>query len=150
MKEMPHPESGLPPDPLRMMGQPPVWAPRNEAGCTLQALVASRCRECGFHNFPASGLCPSCLSLAVQAVPLSGEGTLYSFTTVRRNKQSAYAGYVDLPEQIRIFALLAGFTGDAPPLCDLPVRIRWLPAEESAAQPSAQKFVFERARAQEA
>jgi scaffold protein (connect acetoacetyl-CoA thiolase and HMG-CoA synthase) len=46
-------------------------------------LVAKKCRNCGFVNFPPKGVCPSCgKRAAFDEIVLSGRGTVYSFATI--------------------------------------------------------------------
>ncbi|ARP80433.1 hypothetical protein CAL12_06020 [Bordetella genomosp. 8] len=86
-------------------------------------LLATLCDECGYHTFPPSTVCPRCMSLAVRPLRLNAEGRLYSYTTMRHGAGITYAGYVDFPENIRVFGHLGGYTEDTPPVCDSPVRV---------------------------
>jgi uncharacterized OB-fold protein len=86
-------------------------------------LLATECDDCGYHTFPPSTVCPRCMSLKVRPLRLQAQGTLYSYTTIRHADGTTYAGYVDFPEQLRIFGHLGGYTADAPPTCDSPVRL---------------------------
>ncbi|MBI2876281.1 MAG: Zn-ribbon domain-containing OB-fold protein [Candidatus Tectomicrobia bacterium] len=75
-------------------------------------LIGSRCRACGRSFFPRRSLCPSCQTEeALEEVPLSTEGVLYSYCVIYtppEGFEAPYAlGYVDLPEDLRIFAPLA-------------------------------------------
>jgi uncharacterized OB-fold protein len=47
-------------------------------------LVAPRCGSCGRFRMPPTPLCPHCHSQALEWPQLSGAGTIYSFTIVRR------------------------------------------------------------------
>lgn len=72
-------------------------------------LIGSLCERCQEHFFPKRAICPNCLSQeALQEVPLSTRGTLYTYSVVRAAPQGFEApyvvGYVDLPEGIRLFA----------------------------------------------
>jgi hypothetical protein len=74
-------------------------------------LVGARCSRCGRHFFPKREICPSCFDQGeMAAVALEGRGKLATFTVVRRslgNKKLPYAlGYIDIPENIRIFSSL--------------------------------------------
>ncbi len=82
-------------------------------------IVGTHCPACGYFNFPPSRVCAQCMALEVEARPLSRRGRLYSHTTMRRGDKTLYVGYVDLPEQIRVLAMLEGF--EAPPVCDVAV-----------------------------
>ncbi len=54
----------------------PFWAAARE-----QRLVMQRCSACGRWRFPPRPMCPACRSLAVEWVPVSGKGTIWSFIT---------------------------------------------------------------------
>jgi uncharacterized OB-fold protein len=80
-------------------------------------LLGSRCRACGSFFFPQQALCMECLAEgSLQEHPLSGRGTLYSFTVVERESLAPkgftvpYAyGYVDLPEGVRVLSKILGW-----------------------------------------
>lgn len=78
-------------------------------------LKAYRCRKCGQLDFPKLQRCPGCWGDSFEMQPLSRTGTLYSVTDVyigQPGMQIPYTfGYVDLPEELRIFAQLEGETG---------------------------------------
>ena len=86
-------------------------------------LVGSECKACDFHTFPPTTVCPSCMGLDLATLLLSTVGKLYSFTTIRYNKAETYGGYVDFPENVRVFGHLHGFSAEAPPRCDMSVTI---------------------------
>jgi len=74
-------------------------------------LVAGQCSNCGKTFFPKKEICPSCFDKGeVREIPLSQRGKLATFTIVRRSlgaKKLPYAmGYIETPENLRIFALL--------------------------------------------
>jgi len=47
-------------------------------------LTAPRCADCGAYRMPPTPFCPECLSQALDWPALSGLGTVFSFTVVRR------------------------------------------------------------------
>jgi uncharacterized protein len=47
-------------------------------------LVASRCGKCRKFRMPPTPFCPACNSQNIDWVPLSGKGTVYSYTTIYR------------------------------------------------------------------
>lgn len=47
-------------------------------------LVAPKCRACGQFRMPPTPFCPNCRSQQIEWVPLSGRGTVYSYTVVTR------------------------------------------------------------------
>jgi uncharacterized OB-fold protein len=59
-------------------------------------LLGSRCSGCNALTFPQQNSCPRCSSLAVEAVPLSRRGTLWTWTTQDfLPKSPPYAGPED-------------------------------------------------------
>jgi uncharacterized protein len=82
------------------------------------ALTGGRCRACGTLRFPALDVCPSCQSADCEEIPLSTEGSVFTFTIVHMAPpgylgETPYAyGVVELPEGLRITTtLLAGDLG---------------------------------------
>jgi len=80
-------------------------------------LIGSRCGACNAVSFPRRSLCPCCLEREnVAETRLGREGTLYSFSI----NQMAPAGFtapyvtgkVDLPEKVRVFAVITGVEPD--------------------------------------
>ncbi len=58
-------------------------------------LVVQRCRDCGCWNHPPRPACDACLSQKLAFEPVSGRGTIYSFTVMH---QPSVAGFEeDLP-----------------------------------------------------
>jgi uncharacterized OB-fold protein len=57
----------------------PFWEAARE-----HRLVAARCADCGAFRMPATPFCPGCLSQAIDWTELSGLGTVFSYTVVRR------------------------------------------------------------------
>jgi uncharacterized protein len=50
-----------------------------------------RCDSCGEHRFPPNNLCPVCHSLGYEWVAVSGTGTIFSYTVVRRAPNDEWA-----------------------------------------------------------
>lgn len=77
-------------------------------------LIGSRCRQCGKIDFPKKSQCFECmLEDTIEEILLSREGKIYVSTILRWPKlapqghEVPYAfGYVDLPEKVRVMALL--------------------------------------------
>lgn len=57
----------------------PFWEAARE-----HRLVVARCASCGTHRMPPTPFCPACRSTALDWTEVSGRGTLYSFTIVRK------------------------------------------------------------------
>lgn len=77
-------------------------------------LKGYRCQKCGQLDFPKLSPCPSCWGTEFEVVPLSRKGKLYSYADIyvgQPGLETPYViGYIDLPENIRIFAMLEGET----------------------------------------
>ncbi len=73
-------------------------------------LLGYLCQKCGKTWFPKAVPCPECWSEDIIQIPLSRVGKLYSYSTVhvgQKGIQTPYViGYVDLPENVRVFAQL--------------------------------------------
>lgn len=94
-------------------------------------LKGYRCQACGQLDFPKLSPCPNCWGEQFETVPLSRRGKLYSFSdnyVGQAGMKTPYSfGYVDLPEDLRIFAQLEGEPGtfscdEEVELCVGPVR----------------------------
>ena len=74
------------------------------------SLVGSRCPACGRTYFPTKLVCPSCFNAELEKVPLSGKGTLHTFTRSHMGPAGIPTpftiGFIDLPEGIKLFSLL--------------------------------------------
>ena len=68
-----------------------------------QRLVVQRCRECGYFNHPPRPACDACQSQQLQFEPVSGQGTIYSFTVMH---QPNIAGFEDQIPYINILVEL--------------------------------------------
>ncbi len=69
-------------------------------------LAVLRCEACGWHAHPSPDRCPRCGARALLPARLSGRGTVYSFTIVRRAFHPGFAddlpyvlALIELPEQ---------------------------------------------------
>lgn len=74
-------------------------------------LVFQKCKKCGKLRWPASYLCPSCLSEEVEEVELKGTGTIYSIVKFHKpfhpsiaDKVPYLTAEIDLDEGVRIIA----------------------------------------------
>lgn len=88
--------------------------PGSITGAEDPTLIGSECRECGNVTFPKRSFCPECLSENVAETELSREGSLVSYTVVHAGGQvgfeTPYAfGFVELPEDVRLYSLLTGW-----------------------------------------
>lgn len=94
----------------------PFWAAAAEGRLTFQ-----RCDDCGFVRWPASGVCPECLSRRATWVAVEGTGTIWSHVVYHRayaadlKPDVPYAvGLVQLDCGVRLVSRLVGFDPGAP------------------------------------
>ena len=66
-------------------------------------LEVQRCACCGSWRFPPTIACPSCQSEDLVPTPVSGRGSVYSFTVVRQAFDPAYAA--ELPYVVALVEL---------------------------------------------
>jgi benzoylsuccinyl-CoA thiolase BbsA subunit len=75
-------------------------------------LKGYRCQKCGQLDFPKPDPCHACWGQEFEVVPLSRRGTLYSYADIyigQPGLPTPYViGYIDMPENLRIFAMLEG------------------------------------------
>jgi len=98
-------------------------------GLRRHELVILRCGDSRTFVHPPQASCPRCLSLDVAPEPVSGRGTVYSFTVANREfapgiKPPYVVGLVDLEEQesLRVVTNLVNVTiGDV--RIGMPVRV---------------------------
>jgi uncharacterized protein len=84
----------------------PFWE-----GLQRQEFLAPRCNSCGDYNWTPYPACRSCLSTDQRWVPLSGRGTVYSFSVVYRDSAEYdvphVLAYVELEERPRTMMVLS-------------------------------------------
>lgn len=98
-------------------------------GCRAHELRFQKCKHCGKVRWPASYVCPECLSEAYEQTVLPNQGTLYSFVVMYKpfhpslqEKVPYVIGAVDLEEDVRISVNM--FDVDPDSLhCGMPVDI---------------------------
>ncbi len=101
-------------------------------------LVGSECGDCNKNVFPPTAVCPECMSENLAPIKLSAEGKLYSWSVVHAAPKGwnlpFIAAYVDLPEEVRVFAHIVDVDPDSLEM-EMPVvaRIAALGTEESGA-----------------
>jgi len=101
-------------------------------------LVGSECDDCNKRLFPPSDVCPECMSENLSPIKLSAEGTLYSWSVVHAAPKGwglpFVAAYVDLPEEVRVFAHIVDADPDILEM-EMPVKaqIAILGSDESGA-----------------
>ena len=76
-------------------------------------LIGSRCRNCQEVMFPQRAICLNCFGKDLEQVVLSSRGKLFTYNINHQGPKefpTPYAsGYIDLPEGVRIYSLLAGW-----------------------------------------
>ncbi len=77
-------------------------------GTRAARLIGTKCAACGTCVFPPVAVCPECMSEELERHALSATGSLYSWSVVHAAPKGwrlpYIAGYVDLPEEVRVFA----------------------------------------------
>ena len=103
----------LPPEPIPDADSAPFWDALREGILTYQS-----CANCGHAQLYFRAMCKTCWSRALEVVPASGLGTVYSFTIVHQAGHAGLAGdvpytlgLVDLDEGPRLLARLAPEAG---------------------------------------
>lgn len=69
-------------------------------------LRIQRCGDCEGYVFYPRSVCPHCLSANLEWTPVSGRGTVYSYTVVRQAASKRFAG--DVPYIFAIVELAEG------------------------------------------
>jgi uncharacterized protein len=98
-----------------------------------------RCGQCGYWIHPPTPRCPNCLSDDVAPAPVSGRGTVYTYTVNERE----WAPGVEVPYVIAIVALdeqsdlrlMTNIVGCAPETVEIgmPVHVEFRPLGEAYA-----------------
>jgi uncharacterized OB-fold protein len=94
------------------------------------ALTGIRCTACGALAIPPKELCPACGARSWQSVPLSGEGTIASYTVIRvaprgHVDEAPYAiGAVQLREGVSLLGRIVDIPFDK---LDVGVPVRFRP-----------------------
>jgi uncharacterized OB-fold protein len=104
----------------------PFWQ-----GCSEHKLKFQNCSSCGHIRWPASVVCPNCLSEEYEWKEHGGEGTLYSFIVFRRAFHPSLEA--EIPYVVAVIDLdggptiLAGISGSKSEEihCGARVRVVW-------------------------
>jgi uncharacterized OB-fold protein len=82
----------------------PFWAAAAE-----RRLMIQRCAECGYYNHPPRPFCDACLAQEMLFAPVSGRGSVYSFTVMHQRDVAGFEQdapfiniVVELAEQPRL------------------------------------------------
>lgn len=86
-------------------------------GCKNHELRFQKCRQCGKVRWPASYICPDCLSEEYDMVTLPDSGTIYSYIVMDKpfhpslaDKVPYVVALVDLDEGVRIVTNIIDYT----------------------------------------
>ena len=101
-------------------------------GCKAHELRFQKCSCCGTVRWPASYICPECMSEKYEQMTLPNEGILYSYIVMNkpfhpslRDKVPYIVAAVDLAENVRILANM--FDCDPADVhCGAPVEVEFL------------------------
>jgi uncharacterized OB-fold protein len=74
--------------------------------CKKHELRMQKCRQCGYTRYPVSIVCPKCSSMEAEWTPLSGRGSVYTFTVYRVAYHPAFKD--DIPYVVAIIQLAEG------------------------------------------
>jgi uncharacterized OB-fold protein len=85
----------------------PAWQMPFWKSLEAHAVAVQRCTECGTFRYVPKELCPSCQAVGADWVPVAGEGTIYTYTVVRRGPTSAFQA--DTPYVIAHVTMSEGF-----------------------------------------
>ncbi|MBI4516110.1 MAG: MaoC family dehydratase N-terminal domain-containing protein [Deltaproteobacteria bacterium] len=132
-------EGGAPAKPRRPR---PVICPDNAFfwdGVKRKELLIQRCTGCGALRHPPRPMCPSCQSLAWDAVKASGRGTVYSFVVIHHPPFPPFdyphvVAVVDLAEGTRLVANLIGIDPKAVTI-GMPVQVDFVAVDEELTLP---------------
>lgn len=107
----------------------PFWQAAEEG-----RLLGKRCSDCGeFHWYPRV-VCPFCGSGRTEWAPLSGRGTVYACSTLRRADPPYTVAYVQLEEGPTMLTNLVDL-GDVQPAIGLPVTVTFRRTEDGRNAP---------------
>jgi uncharacterized OB-fold protein len=76
-------------------------------------LLIKRCTSCGQSHYYPRALCPFCGSDATEWQPVSGAGTIYSYSVMRRAEVPYAIAYVTLDEGVTMMTNLVDCDFDA-------------------------------------
>ena len=74
--------------------------------CKRHAMRLQQCAECGYWRYAPSPVCHCCSSFEHEWKPVSGRGTVYSFSVVHRAPSAAFAD--DIPYVYAVVELEEG------------------------------------------
>jgi uncharacterized protein len=120
----------------------PVLTDDNEgfwAAAAEHRFVVQRCRTCAAWHHPPRPMCPDCRSVDLAMAPVTGKGTVYSYSLLHHPQHPAFsypviAVLVDLDEGPRVLSNLVGVRPEDVEI-GLPVQVTFATAAEGTAVP---------------
>jgi uncharacterized OB-fold protein len=97
-------------------------------------LMIGHCRSCSTVHFYPRGRCPHCLGADTDLVEVSGRGTVYSYSVMRRAKVPYAIAYVSLEEGVTMMSNIVACDFDSIQV-GMPVQVTFRPAENGAMVP---------------
>src|SRR5690625_3223293 len=91
---MPVQERKIPAPPILPDAQP-FWDAASEG-----RLVIKRCDDCGEVHYYPRAICPHCMSGNTQWLSTAGEGSIYTYSTMRRGEVAYTVAFVTLDEGV--------------------------------------------------
>ena len=67
-------------------------------------MLLGRCRACGAAHYYPRSICPHCFGTDTEWTPMSGRGTIYSYSITRRVDVPYVIAYVTLPEGVTVMS----------------------------------------------
>jgi len=118
----------------RVMPSPGI-GPDNEAFVAAARegrFVLRFCDDCGKTHWYPRAICPHCTSSNTQWKPVSGRGTVYSYSTMQRADPPYTLAYVTLAEGP---TMLTNLVGDGPCRIGMPVQVQFVDSEDGTPVP---------------
>jgi len=108
-------------------------------GALRGELLAQRCSACHALRHPPRPMCPTCLSIEWEAIPLSGRGTVHAWIRPVHPRLPMFdepliCVLVDLEEGLRLFSNLEGCSVEEVEV-DLPVEVTFVPTRNQQSVP---------------
>lgn len=97
-------------------------------------LLGKACEDCARVHWYPRAICPFCGSARTRWQPLSGRGTVYAFSTLRRASPPYTVAYVQLAEGPTMLTNLVDLDESAMRI-GLPVRVVFRPTDEGRVAP---------------
>lgn len=104
------------------------------AAAAEDRFMIGHCRDCDEPHFYPRAICPHCFSDATELKPSAGEGTIYSFSVMRRVPEPYAIAYVTLKEGVTLLTNLVDCDFDALAIGQT-VKVAFRPTEDGTKVP---------------